>query len=103
LQEKKNKLFNFLLYSVFTLNIADGFLSYHFISKERVLEEANPIWKPIIYTQPELFLFLKIVSVSIFCFFIYKAERNVLSFAGIFTCFLVYLYIICGFFILCIL
>jgi len=85
------------------MNIADGLLSYHFISKERILDEANPIWEPIIYTQPELFLFLKIVSVSIFCFFIYKAERNVLSFMGISACFLVYLYIICGFFILCIL
>jgi len=85
------------------MNIADGLLSYHFISKERILDEANPIWEPIIYTQPELFLFLKIVSVSIFCFFIYKAERNVLSFIGISACFLVYSYIIFGFFVLCIL
>ena len=64
LREKKNKVFNFLLSSVFILNIADALLSYHFISKERVLDEANPIWTPIIYDNPSLFLFLKISSVS---------------------------------------
>jgi len=103
LREKKNKVFNFLLSSVFILNIADALLSYHFISKERVLDEANPIWTPIIYDNPFLFLFLKISSVSFLCFLLYKSKRNWVSFTGVLSCFLVYSSIIAGFFTLCIL
>jgi hypothetical protein len=103
LQEKKNKLYNFLLSSVFILNIADALLSYHFISKKKILEEANPVWIPIIYSNPILFLFLKITSVSLLCYLLYKTERNSLSFLGISACFIVYVSIITGFLTLCIL
>ena len=103
LQERKNKLFLFLLYSVFTLNVFDAFLSYHFISKEKILEEANPLWKPIIYTQPELFLILKVMSVSMLCFLISKLEKNWYSLIGLSVCFITYLSIISGFFVLCVL
>ena len=97
LQEKKNRIYNFLIYSVFTLNITDGFFSYFLISKQRVLEEANPIWEPIIYTHPNLFLFLKILSVSLLCFILLKIGNNIISFIGALICFLVYFSIVSGF------
>jgi len=97
LQEKKNRIYNFLVYSVFALNIVDGFFSYFLISKQRVLEEANPVWEPIIYTHPNLFLFLKIVSVSLLCFILSKLKKNLISFLGITVCFLVYFSIVSGF------
>jgi len=97
LQEKKNRIYNFLVYSVFALNIADGLFSYFLISKQRVLDEANPVWEPIIYTYPNLFLFLKIVSVSLLCLILFKLKRNIISFAGIILCFLVYFSIVSGF------
>ena len=97
LQEKKNRIYNFLVYSVFALNIIDGLFSYFLISKQRVLEEANPVWEPIIYTHPNLFLFLKIASVSLLCIVLFKLKRNIISFAGIILCFLVYFSIVSGF------
>ena len=96
-QEKKNKIYNFLIYSVFALNIADGLFSYFLISKQRVLEEANPVWEPIIYTHPNLFLFLKITSVSLLCTLLLKSKINFISFIGIALSFLVYFSIVSGF------
>lgn len=97
-QVKKNKdIFQKLILGTFILNIADALFSYHYISKLRLLQEANPLWIPLIYTHPMSFVVLKILLGGSCCFFLYKTSNSKTSQWGSVVCFIVYSLIIGSF------